>query len=130
MIKIVESLKLIIPGLHQQNKISSTLSKNGSFISPKFEVTLSLNIPSNKTKEGYQIPLSDNQRKEMKRIRLTFSMRGRGRFRGMRRPLTGRIRVRGPMGRNIRRPMRRPFGRIGRPITRPRGRIGRPRKKY
>ncbi len=98
LVKIIESLKLIIPGLHQENKISSIIS-NSSYI-PKFEVTLSLNIPLKRSKEGYQPPLSESMRREIKSIMISksnkfFTRRGRMRIRlrNMRRPL----------GRNIRR---------------------------
>ena len=101
LVNIIESLKLMIPGLHQENKISS-ITSNYNYI-PKFEVTLSLNIPLNRTKEGYQPPLSESNRREIKSIMISksnkfFTMRGRMRIRlrNMRRPL----------GRNIRRNIR------------------------
>ena len=113
LVDIIEILKIIKPGLYQQNRITSviykTIDSNNELLNqrlyPKLEVILSKEEPIKKA-EGYQGQLSENQRKEIEKImnerkerieknRSQGPVRGRGRgrrggFRGRR----GNLRVR------------------------------------
>ncbi len=72
LLDIVEVLKVLKPGLYQQNRITSvayqTLDSNNTLINqrlfPKLEVILSTEEPKNKT-EGYQGQLDEKTRKEI-----------------------------------------------------------------
>ena len=113
LVRIVENLKVIIKGLHQQNKISSIYDKNG-LLKPKLEITISLSIPKKKTNEGYQTPLSDFERRKIKDILISRKITNRRMqrnivtLRGMRgRRILRGMRVRGTRGRRILRGMER-----------------------
>ena len=123
LLDIVEVLKVLIPGLYQQNRITSvayqTVDSNNELLNqrlyPKLEVVLSTEEPKTKT-EGYQDKLDEKTRLEIDKImkerkeqieknrgrggrRTTRGFRGRGRrggFRGGRGgPRRGRGRGRG-----------------------------------
>ena len=125
LLDIVEVLKVLKPGLYQQNRITSvayqTVDSNNTLLNqrlyPKLEVILSTEEPKNKT-EGYQGQLEEDTRKQienaMKERREKFEKnRGRG---------TGRGRGRGPRGRGRRGGFRgRRGGFRGRRIMRGRG---------
>ena len=142
LLEIVEVLKVLKPGLYQQNRITSvayqTVDSNSKILNeklyPKLEVVLSKEEPKNKT-EGYQGKLDEKERKDIEKImnerreqREKNRGRGRGRgrrgFRGRRggRGMRGappRGRGRGPRGSNAGR------GRGQRGNTTPRGNRGR-----
>ena len=75
LVDIIEILKIIKPGLYQQNRITSviykTIDSNNELLNqrlyPKLEVILSKEEPIKKA-EGYQGQLSENQRKEIEKI--------------------------------------------------------------
>ena len=75
LLEIVEVLKVLKPGLYQQNRITSvayqTVDSNNKLLNqrlyPKLEVILSKDEPKNKT-EGYQGQLEENKRKEIEKI--------------------------------------------------------------
>ena len=128
LLDIVEVLKVLKPGLYQQNRITSvayqTVDSNNTLLNqrlyPKLEVILSTEEPKNKT-EGYQGQLEEDTRKQienaMKERREKFEKnRGRG---------TGRGRGRGPRGRGRRGGFR---GRRGGFRGRPRRGDSRPRR--
>ena len=136
LLEIVEVLKILIPGLYQQNRITSvayqTVDSNNQLLNqrlyPKLEVILSTEEFKNKN-EGTQDKLSEKDRKFLednmnKRKEKREKNRGRGRrgwFRGRR----GGFRGRRPGFRGIRRGFR---GRGGpRRGTSQRGR-GRPQR--
>ena len=136
LLEIVEVLKILIPGLYQQNRITSvayqTVDSNNQLLNqrlyPKLEVILSTEEFKNKN-EGTQDKLSEKDRKFLednmnKRKEEREKNRGRGRrggFRGRR----GGFRGRRPGFRGIRRGFR---GRGGpRRGTSQRGR-GRPQR--
>ena len=126
LLDIVEVLKVLKPGLYQQNRITSvayqTVDSNNTLLNqrlyPKLEVILSTEEPKNKT-EGYQGQLEEETRKQienaMKERREKIEKnRGRGRGRG-----------RGPRGRGRRGGFR---GRRGGFRGRPRRGDSRPRR--
>ena len=128
LLDIVEVLKVLKPGLYQQNRITSvayqTVDSNNTLLNqrlyPKLEFILSTEEPKNKT-EGYQGQLEEDTRKQienaMKERREKFEKnRGRG---------TGRGRGRGPRGRGRRGGFR---GRRGGFRGRPRRGDSRPRR--
>ena len=131
LLQIVEVLKVIKPGLHQQNRITSvayqTVDSNNTLLNqrlyPKLEIILSTEEPKNKT-EGYQGILKEEERKEIEiimnsRKEQIEKNRGRGRGRG-----------RGPRGRGRRGGFRGRRGFRGRPRrgdSRPRRGDARPR---
>ena len=109
LLEIVEVLKVLKPGLYQQNRITSvayqTVDSNSKILNeklyPKLEVVLSKEEPKNKT-EGYQGKLDEKERKDIEKImnerreqREKNRGRGRGRgrrgFRGRRGGFRGRI---------------------------------------
>ena len=131
LVTAVEILKTIEKGFYQINRFA-TISyqsveegKKGEpqnqKLYPKLEIKLTLDKPKNKT-EGYQEPLSEEERKkitdiqekrrQMRSQRRGPIMRGRGGFRGRRggfrgrRGFRGRGRGRGFRGRGMRGPMR------------------------
>jgi hypothetical protein len=75
LLDVVEVIKVLKPGLHQQNRITSvayqTVDSNKTLLNqrlyPKLEVTLSLDEPKNKT-EGYQGVLKEDERKKIAKI--------------------------------------------------------------
>ena len=75
LLDIVEVLKVLKPGLYQQNRITSvayqTVDSNNNLLtqklSPKLEVVLSKEEPKNKT-EGYQGQMNENERKQIESI--------------------------------------------------------------
>lgn len=75
LIIVVETLKYILPGLHQQNKISTVgflpmKKRNKTKIKklyPKLEIFLTLDNPEKKG-EGYQEPLNEEKRKKFLKI--------------------------------------------------------------
>ncbi len=98
LLDIVEVLKVLKPGLYQQNRITSvayqTVDSNNTLLNqrlyPKLEVILSTEEPKNKT-EGYQGQLDEETRKQIekamndKKERFEKNRgRGRGRGRGQR----------------------------------------------
>ena len=102
LLEIVEVLKVLKPGLYQQNRITSvayqTVDSNSKILNerlyPKLEVILSKEEPKTKT-EGYQGKLDEKERKDIEKImnerreqreknRGTGRGRGRGRGRGFR----------------------------------------------
>ena len=99
LLDTVEVLKVMIPGLYQQNKITSvayqTVDSNKSVISqrlyPKMEVVLSTEEPKTKT-EGTQGKMDEKLRAEIQKImddrkakrEKEGTRRGRGSFRGNR----------------------------------------------
>ena len=122
LLDIVEVLKILKPGLYQQNRITSvayqTIDSNEKLLTqklyPKLEVILSKEEPKIKT-EGYQGQIDEKERKEIETImnkrkeereKNRSGPRGRGRGRG------------GPRGR----------GRRGGFRGRGRGSRGRPRR--
>ena len=127
LLQIVEVLKVIKPGLHQQNRITSvayqTVDSNNTLLNqrlyPKLEVTLSTEEPKTKT-EGYQGVLKEEDRKQIEKIMNSKKEQNeKNRTRG------GRGRGRGPRGRGRRGGFRGRRGFRGRPRrgeTRPRGR--------
>ena len=135
LLQIVEVLKVIKPGLHQQNRITSvayqTVDSNNKLLNqrlyPKLEVVLSTEEPKSKT-EGYQGVLKEEERKQIEKIMNTKKEQseknrtrgGRGRGRGQR----GRGRRGGFRGRRggFRGRPRRGDSRPRRGETRPRGR--------
>jgi hypothetical protein len=106
LLDIVEVLKVLKPGLYQQNRITSvayqTVDSNNTLLNqrlyPKLEVILSTEEPKNKT-EGYQGQLDEETRKQIEKAmnekkERVEKNRGRG---------TGRGRGRGgPRGRGRR----------------------------
>jgi len=135
LVTAVEVLKTLHAGFYQVNRFA-TISyqsveegKKGEVqnqrLYPKLEVKLTLDKPSKTGGEGYQEPLSEEERKKLldihskRPIRRGFRGRGRGRGRGRFRRGPGfRGRRGGFRGRGRGRPMR---GR-GRPSMRGRGR--------
>ena len=130
LLEIVEVLKVLKPGLYQQNRITSvayqTVDSNNKLLNqrlyPKLEVILSKDEPKNKT-EGYQGQLEENKRKEIEKIMNERKERieknkgkgpARGRGRGTPRGRGRRAGFRGRRG-NFR-------GRPRRGDSRPRGR--------
>ena len=96
LLEIVEVLKVLKPGLYQQNRITSvayqTVDSNSKILNeklyPKLEVVLSKEEPKNKT-EGYQGKLDEKERKDIEKImnerrEQREKNRGRGRGRGRR----------------------------------------------
>ena len=96
LLDIVEVLKVLKPGLYQQNRITSvsyqTVDSNNTLLNqrlyPKLEVILSKEEPKNKT-EGYQGKLEEDKRKDIEKImkerkERMEKNRGRGRGRGRR----------------------------------------------
>ena len=98
LINITEDLKMFIPGLHQNNYISS-LYKNITNVTPLFQITLSLNPIKNKTKYGSQTPINESERKNFKRI---YSLTHSTGFRRIRRGINRRGIMRRVRGRIIR----------------------------
>ena len=119
LLDIVEVLKILKPGLYQQNRITSvayqTIDSNENLLTqklyPKLEVILSKEEPQTKT-EGYQGQLDENERKQIETIMnkrkeerenrgtRRGGQRGRGRGqRGRRGGFRGRARGRGFNGR-------------------------------
>jgi hypothetical protein len=135
LLDIVEVLKVLKPGLYQQNRITSvayqTVDSNNTLLNqrlyPKLEVILSKEEPKNKT-EGFQGKLEEDKRKEIEKImnerkeqiEKNKGQRGRGRGRGTR----GRGRRGGFRGRRggFRGRPRRGDSRPRRGDSRPRGR--------
>ena len=129
LLDIVEVLKVLKPGLYQQNRITSvayqTVDSNNTLLNqrlyPKLEVILSTEEPKNKT-EGYQGQLDEETRKQIEKVmnekkERVEKNRGRG---------TGRGRGRGgPRGRGRRVGFR---GRRGGFRGRPRRGDSRPRR--
>ena len=132
LLQIVEVLKVIKPGLHQQNRITSvayqTVDSNNTLLNqrlyPKLEVTLSTEEPKTKT-EGYQGVLKEEERKQIEKIMNSKKEQNeKNRTRG------GRGRGRGPRGRGRRGGFRGRRGFRGRPRrgdSRPRRGESRPR---
>ena len=132
LLDIVEVLKVLKPGLYQQNRITSvayqTVDSNQKLLTqklyPKLEVILSKEEPKTKT-EGYQAPMDEKDRKQIETIMNNKreereKNRGRGRGRGFRgRGRRGGFRGR---GRGFRGRPRR--GGRGGPRGAPRGRGG------
>jgi hypothetical protein len=119
LLDIVEILKVLKPGLYQQNRITSvayqTVDSNNTLLNqrlyPKLEVTLSKDEPKNKS-EGYQGQLAEDERQKLEKLinerreqREKNRGRGRGRGRG----------GRGPRGRGRRGGFRGRRGFRGRP---------------
>ena len=119
LLDIVEILKVLKPGLYQQNRITSvayqTVDSNNTLLNqrlyPKLEVTLSKDEPKNKS-EGYQGQLAEDERQKLEKLinerreqREKNRGRGRGRGRG----------GRGPRGRGRRGGFRGRRGLRGRP---------------
>ena len=119
LLDIVEILKVLKPGLYQQNRITSvayqTVDSNNTLLNqrlyPKLEVTLSKDEPKNKS-EGYQGQLAEDERQKLQKLinerreqREKNRGRGRGRGRG----------GRGPRGRGRRGGFRGRRGFRGRP---------------
>ena len=127
LLQIVEVLKVLKPGLHQQNRITSvayqTVDSNNTLLNqrlyPKLEVVLSTEEPKTKT-EGYQGVLKEDDRKQIEKIMNSKKEQSeKNRTRG------GRGRGRGPRGRGRRGGFRGRRGFRGRPRrgdSRPRGR--------
>ena len=75
LLDIVEVLKVLKPGLYQQNRITSvayqTVDSNNKLLTqklyPKLEVVLSKEEPKNKT-EGYQGQMDEKDRKQIETI--------------------------------------------------------------
>ena len=132
LLDIVEVLKVLKPGLYQQNRITSvayqTVDSNQKLLTqklyPKLEVILSKEEPKTKT-EGYQASMDEKDRKQIETIMNNKreereKNRGRGRGRGFRgRGRRGGFRGR---GRGFRGRPRR--GGRGGPRGAPRGRGG------
>ena len=105
LLDTVEVLKILIPGLNQQNKITSvayqTLDSNNKVLNqrlyPKMEVVLTLDELKTKN-EGSQDKLPEEQRKKIEKImndrkeQREKEGRQRGGFRGRRRGFRGRRR--------------------------------------
>jgi hypothetical protein len=108
LLEVVEVLKVLKPGLYQQNRITSvayqTVDANNTLINqklyPKLEVILSKEEPKNKT-EGFQEKMDEKKRKEIEEIMNKRKEeiekrgerrqgRGRGRGRGRRGGFRGR----------------------------------------
>ena len=106
LLDVVEVLKILKPGLYQQNRITSvayqTVDSNQKLLTqklyPKLEVILSKEEPKNKT-EGYQGQLDEKDRKQIETImnkrkeereKNRGPARGRGRGRGGQRGGRGR----------------------------------------
>ena len=134
LLEIVEVLKVLKPGLYQQNRITSvayqTVDSNSKILNeklyPKLEVVLSKEEPKNKT-EGYQGKLDEKERKDIEKImnerrEQREKNRGRGRGRGRRGFRGRRGGIRGRRG--VGRPRRGGRGMRGAP---PRGRGRGPR---
>ena len=140
LLEIVEVLKVLKPGLYQQNRITSvayqTVDSNNTLLNqrlyPKLEVILSKEEPKNKT-EGFQGKLEEDKRKDIEKImkeRKERMEKNRGRGRGRGRGFRGRGRRGGFRGRrgNFRGRPRRGDSRPRRGDSRPRGRgAGNPR---
>ena len=140
LLEIVEVLKVLKPGLYQQNRITSvayqTVDSNNTLLNqrlyPKLEVILSKEEPKNKT-EGFQGKLEEAKRKDIEKImneRKERIEKNRGRGRGRGRGFRGRGRRGGFRGRrgNLRGRPRRGDSRPRRGDSRPRGRgTGNPR---
>ena len=132
LLQIVEVLKVLKPGLHQQNRITSvayqTVDSNNTLLNqrlyPKLEVVLSTEEPKTKT-EGYQGVLKEDDRKQIEKIMNSKKEQSeKNRTRG------GRGRGRGPRGRGRRGGFRGRRGFRGRPRrgdSRPRRGDSRPR---
>ena len=134
LLDIVEVLKVLKPGLYQQNRITSvsyqTVDSNNTLLNqrlyPKLEVILSTEEPKNKT-EGYQGQMNEDDRKKIEKIlnerrERIEKNRGRGTGRGRAGP-RGRGRRGGFRGRRgFRGRPRRGDSRPRRGETRPRGR--------
>ena len=95
LLDIVEVLKVLKPGLYQQNRITSvayqTVDSNNTLLNqrlyPKLEVILSTEEPKVKTPEGYQGKIEEEKRKELEKVlnerrEKMEKNRGRGRGRG------------------------------------------------
>jgi len=134
LLEIVEVLKVLKPGLYQQNRITSvayqTVDSNNTLLNqrlyPKLEVILSKEEPKNKT-EGFQGKLEEDKRKDIEKImkeRKERMEKNRGRGRGRGRGFRGRGRRGGFRGRrgNFRGRPRRGDSRPRRGDSRPRGR--------
>ena len=75
LLDIVEILKVLIPGLYQQNRITSvayqTVDSNNTLLNqrlyPKLEIILSKDEPKSKG-EGYQGKLDEEERKKIEKI--------------------------------------------------------------
>ncbi len=111
LLDIVEILKVLKPGLYQQNRITSvayqTVDSNNTLLNqrlyPKLEVTLSKDEPKNKS-EGYQGQLAEDERQRLEKLinerkEQREKNRGRGRGRGRARGSRGRGRRGGFRGR-------------------------------
>ena len=135
LLDIVEILKVLKPGLYQQNRITSvayqTVDSNNTLLNkrlyPKLEVVLSTEEPKNKT-EGYQGQINEDDRKKIEKIlnerkeRIEKNRgRGTGRGRGGSRGRGRRGGFRGRRG-NFRGRPRRGDSRPRRGDSRPRGR--------
>jgi DNA-binding protein len=138
LLDIVEVLKVLIPGLYQQNRITSvayqTVDSNSTILNqrlyPKLEVILSTEEFKNKN-EGTQDKLDEKTRKDLEEVmkkrreerekNAGGKTRGRGGFRGGRRP-GFRGRRPGFRGRGSRRGGFRGRGRGPRGAVRGRGR--------
>ena len=129
LLEVVEVLKVLKPGLYQQNRITSvayqTVDSNNTLLNqrlyPKLEVVLSKDEPKNKN-EGFQGKLDEEKRKEIEKIMKEKRERiekNRGK------PVRGRGRG-GPRGRGGRRAGFR--GRRGNFRGRPRRGDSRPRR--
>lgn len=78
LLDVVEVIKVLKPGLHQQNRITSvayqTVDSNKTLLNqrlyPKLEVTLSLDEPKNKN-EGYQGVLEEEKENKFPRLWMT-----------------------------------------------------------
>jgi len=76
LLDIVEVLKVLKPGLYQQNRITSvayqTVDSNNTLLNqrlyPKLEVILSTEEPKVKTPEGYQGKIEEEKRKELEKV--------------------------------------------------------------
>ena len=143
LLDIVEVLKILKPGLYQQNRITSvayqTIDSNEKLLTqklyPKLEVILSKEEPKIKT-EGYQGQIDEKERKEIETImnkrreereKNRSGPRGRGRGARGRPRRGGRGGPRGaPRGRGVPRGAPRGRGNRGqRGNTAPRGNRGR-----
>ncbi len=102
LLDIVEVLKVLKPGLYQQNRITSvayqTVDSNNTLLNqrlyPKLEIILSKDEPKSKAAEGYQGKLDEEERKKIEKImneRKEQIEKNRGRRGG-----------RGPRGRGVR----------------------------
>jgi len=109
LLDIVEVLKVLKPGLYQQNRITSvayqTVDSNNTLLNqrlyPKLEVILSKDEPKTKT-EGFQGKLEEDKRKEIEKImneRKEQIEKNKGRGRGRGRGTRGRGRRGGFRGR-------------------------------